>query len=552
MSFHSDGEFSSEIESYAGAIQFCKDENDRVSIIFSDSTQGGAKIQIIDDNLKVSDTYQLNSNYDFFFSGFRGGLFGYSSKTIYFIDIASGERSGYVNTFASGGGWDNFIYLNDNLFFSLYGGAPQMWTPSDGEEVQTMKLATYNIDSDLSMAVRRFNESSTEYKIDLIDYSAYDVAGKENVGLSQLNMDIISGNLPDIYDLHILPARMYAAKGFLQDLEPFFENDDEISIESLVPSVVETLRYRGKLYELVPVFRISIMYGDSDVTGKGSKWTLDDFIKLTDEYSSQELFGNEMTKDKFIQWVLIYNFEKYMNTEKATCDFNDGSFEKILAFSATLPDENMSGNSQRWGRAYIGKQYLITESLGENYISDLLIDNELYHGRTNYIGFPDDDGSGVAMSPIMRLGMSSSSKCQDGVWAFFKFLLSEQYQTEMMRFGDQILEGTFMLPGIPVLNSALEKRLDFWMKKRAEAPALLSTYADGMNLLIDGGTADTETRQLAMALINRINCIAVPEENVYAIIKDAASAYYAGNRTIDDAIKDIQSRVEIYISEQYG
>lgn len=552
LAINMSGEIINTYGPYNGSIQLCQNEGDQIFIVSFSQKETGVKIQTVDDKYNLSKTYLLNNSFDAFYDAFGSGLFGYSSNTIYYIDIISGTRQGYVNTFASGGGASNFIYIDDNTFFALYGGAPSVWTPSDITDLHIMKLATYRADSSLTMAVTAFNNSNPKYKIDLIDYSSFDEAGSINKGLNRLNIDIVSGNAPDIFDLQVLPARAYAAKGLLQNLIPYFEEDTDLSVTDLIPSVIKALEYHGELYDCVPVFRLMLMYGDNRIIGQSEHWNISDFLALTKQYSISELLGNEITRDEFLQYILIFNNTNYADIVTGTCNFQDGSFEKLLELSAKLPTEVIPTDSQRWGKAYIGEQVLLLDSFGEFLIDDLLIDNAIFHGNTNYIGFPSDYGTGIAMVPIIRLGMSSSSKNQDAVWAFFKFLLSEQYQTDMITKDGQILPGKWVMPGIPTLSSALEKRLDYWTAQRATEPAKLSSIANGANVVIEGSTSDESTKQLANSLIDRIGCVAELDDSLFEIIITASSPYYSGEKSLEETVALIQKRASIYIAEQYS
>ena len=541
------GEIINTYGPYSGSIQLCQNESDEIYIVSFSQQEAGVKIQTVDEKFNLSNTYFLNNSFDVFYDAFGSGLFGYSSNTIYYVDIISGTRQGYVNTFASGGGANNFIYLDNNTFFALYGG-----TPSDITDLRIMKLATYCADSSLTMAVAAFNNSNSEYKIDIIDYSSFDEADGINKGLTQLNIDIVSGNSPDIFDLQFLPARAYADRGLLQNLNPYFEEDMDVSVGDLIPSVIRSLEYQGELYDCVPAFRLMLMYGDNKIIGLSERWNISDFLDLTKQYSISELLGSEITRDEFLQYILIFNTTSYADIARGTCNFQDGNFGKLLELSTKLPAEIIPTDSQRWGKAYIGEQVLLLDSFGEYLIDDLLIDNAIFHGNTNYIGFPSDCGTGIAMAPIMRLGMSSSSKNQDGVWAFFKFLLSEQYQTDMMTRDGQILSGRWVMPGIPTVSSALEKRLDFWIAQRAAEPAKLSSYANGANIIIEGTTADESTKQLARSLIDRIGCVAELDDRLFEIVRTASSSYFAGEKSLEETVALIQSRASIYIAEHYS
>jgi ABC-type glycerol-3-phosphate transport system substrate-binding protein len=53
-----------------------------------------------------------------------------------------------------------------------------------------------------------------------------------------MNLDIIAGNLPDLIELSDIPFANFANKGLFEDLNPFIDADQEIT---LVPAFRKVL-----------------------------------------------------------------------------------------------------------------------------------------------------------------------------------------------------------------------------------------------------------------------------------------------------------------------
>ena len=80
---------------------------------------------------------------------------------------------------------------------------------------------------DVKREILKFNKMDDNYRIEVEDYSSYEEP------LEQLNLDIIAGKIPDIIDVGFMPKDLYIKKGFLSDLYPFIEKDDEIKKKTL-------------------------------------------------------------------------------------------------------------------------------------------------------------------------------------------------------------------------------------------------------------------------------------------------------------------------------
>lgn len=120
----------------------------------------------------------------------------------------------------------------------------------------------------------------------------------------------------------------------------------------------------------------------------------------------------------------MFNEGEYFNTDSEKCSFTDSNFAELLKCSALLP-ETIQSDSQNWGKAYANELKLMMCEIDEFLLLDLLISDVVFHGEANFIGFPSGAGTGVAILPVLQLGMSVSSDDQAGVWEFFKFLLSD-------------------------------------------------------------------------------------------------------------------------------
>ena len=294
------------------------------------------------------------------------------------------------------------------------------------------------------------------------------------------------------------------------------------------------------------------MCGDSQVVGSTSGWTIDEFLEFAQNYTPTELFGPDMTKYAFLQLILAFGESKFFNYETATCNFNNEKFVEVLNYSKLLPDQSVDDGYQDEARAYCGYQKLLFGTWGEYLILDVLINNAIFADRTNYIGFPSSVNSGIAALPVIHLGISSSSAEKESAWSFFQFLLSENYQSSFMELNGKEYKGRWQLPGIPVVKKNLDKRVDYWMSMYSEKPAELGTFSGGSVIIIEGKTANETTRAEAMALIEKVSCIYKPNEEIYSIIMEVSMPFFAGDKTAEEVANLIQSRVSIYLAEQYG
>lgn len=533
------GQYVGELGPFDGAFDLIKNESEVILVIPSD---GNTTFSVLNQGFEIEETYKIPQSLSGIASGAQNGhVFASNSGIIYDVDFIEGRFLSYANSYASGEGTD-FIYLTDDSYFSIVDGEPKLCSLADENEsgeIKIITLATYAHEDyeiyDLLEAVRKFNETSSAYRIDIANYGMYD-NGSERNGLQRLYTDITAGNTPDIYDLSFLSYRSFYKNGLLEDLYPYFNSSGNISLNDLTSSVIQTLDYKGALYNFVPTYTIVTMYGPAAVADPNT-WYPETFIEIADT-ASVNLFGQDVTKAEYLKYLLAFTGNEYIDIESASCNFVNSTFPAMLSVAAKLPDSYDGSNaaSDDWGLIFTGQQ-LFTISATANIIAGLCFADGAYCGNAVTLGFPSDN-NGIAMTPYMNLGMSANSNCKDGVWSFFEFLLSDEYQNSIEKI-------------LPLKETALKSRLEAWFKKASETSSITG-FADNMPVVIPYGPISPELKDEALNMLGRIDCVNYCDNELYELVLREAEPFFAGGITAEQAAENIQSKVNIYLSEQYG
>ena len=161
-----------------------------------------------------------------------------------------------------------------------------------------------------------------------------------------------------------------------------------------------------------------------------------------------------------------------------------------------------------------------------------------FDGNAAYLGFPCAESSKSAFVPSALIGMSSSSTNTSKSAEFLNFILSDYCQT-----------GT-LISGLPVLQSALQSRIEFWVSDYEQFPKSMYTYYDGLSVTIEGSTAPTTARDQVYNLINSANVLARSDPDLLSLIITECQSYFYGVTTSSQAVEHIQSKASIYLAEK--
>lgn len=420
-----------------------------------------------------------------------------------------------------------------------------------------LTLACLYLDYNLRSQIVKFNKSNPDYRIVVKDYSEYATDDDSNAGLTKLNTEIISGNVPDIIANETeFPLAQYASKGLLEDLWPYLDADPEYSRDKLMTQPLNAAQTDGKLYRLPIDFGVTTAVGLGKVVGEYTTWTLADVNDALSKLpEGATVFNKYYTQAEMLKYCIAMNAENFMNWQDGTCSFDSDEFRALLEFVKPFPAEyDWQSDAEEYESDYTrlknGKQLLYPTSISDFdsiYYMFAALDHDV-----RFIGFPREDGSsGNAFNASCTLSISTACRDKSGAWAFIRSTLSDDYQESIWNY--------------PIVKSVFEAKAQEAMTQEYE------TDADGNQILDDDGNpipissggmsygnepmielyaVTQEQYDAVLALIDSTTTFVDYDQNVLDIISDEAAGYFAGSKTVEEASKLIQSRVSLYIQEQ--
>ncbi len=454
--------------------------------------------------------------------------------------------------------WDE-DYENSTYSVVLMTSTPRAELP----EKTTLVYASLYLGYDVRNRIIDFNKKSDKYRIEVKDYSEFDTDGTGQASLQKLNTEILAGNVPDLLDTSSIPLRQYGAKGILEDLWPFIDNDPDLGRDKLMLRPLEANQQDGRLYEIFSTFSIRTVVGAGKIVGDRNSWTLADLNEaLAKMPEGCAIFGQSDTKDGMLNMVVSMNMDQFVDWDKGECSFDSDGFKALLEFCNTFPAEFSWENVdwEEWeeeeSRVYTGKQLLVQYSIG-SLDRDIARLNAVFNNDVSYVGYPMEDGScGSSFSTGRGTAMTTACQDKEGAWSFIRQELlprDEQETGRKLRY-----YGSF-----PINKADFDK-----MTAEAMTPQY-ETDKDGNNILDDDGNpipiygtiwitdgmeVDVEPLSQAdvdkiMGLYHQIDSVYRYDDKILDSIKEVAGAYFAGDKPLDDAAKLIQSKVTLYVNE---
>ena len=488
--------------------------------------------------------------YDLYLSD-EYGVYGYNIG-----DTEPQKLMDYISSDFGGNVMYQLVFLDENTFLGSYyreeGMIYSKFTKVPASEVgekTDLTLGCYYLDPKVKQKLVDFNKNNPGYKIHIMDYSVYDTANDYTQGLTKLNTDIISGNLPDIMLLdQRMPVNSYISKGLFADYNEFMEKDTEFRKENFLPNILEALSSEDGLYQLAPAFTVTTFAAKTKHVGEKPGWTMDQATDLLNSLPEDTKLLSDMTSSSLLYNITWIGIDEYVDWENGKCYFDTPGFISLLEYAKTLPEEidygTMMDDESYWNEMEV--QYRNDKTiLSMLYISGFRDYQYAKQGTfgedITLIGFPGERGIGAGLAFNTKIAISALSKNQDIAWEFVKGFFSEEYQDSV--------EYEF-----PVRLSSLEKLEElawsrpFYEDEEGNREEYDETFQlNGVEIILQPLTKE-ETGALKEYLGSVTN-VAIPNEDIYNIILEETASYFSGQKSARDVADIIQSRVKIYVNE---
>lgn len=420
--------------------------------------------------------------------------------------------------------------------------------PEEIPDKTVLILAGNYIGSDIRSRVIKYNKTSSTHRIVLKDYSQYAQADDYLAGITQMNNDIISGNMPDILvvENNNMNLATYISKGLLADIGELIEQDEELSQEEFMENVFEACSVNGKLYEVIPCFNVRTYIGKKSIIGNPANWTMEEARRCVASMPDGASMFGDMTRPYFFQTVMSMCGSDFIDVSTGKCNFDSPEFIALMEYAKELPEE--LGEDYYEGDWYTAYQSQYRENrtlLSYCYISGLenlvYTINGSFGEDVSFVGFPNEGGQGAMVNVYTSYALAAKGTDLEEAWSFVRYYLTDEYQETLQ----------WDLP--------IDKK---YLDKIAEKATKKPTYEDG-----DGNTVEDEyswwinDEQIILdpltagqveeikAYIASITTRSYYNENIDNIISEEMDAFYQGQKSAKDVAAIIQSRAQIYVNE---
>ena len=410
-------------------------------------------------------------------------------------------------------------------------------TRSEVTQKKEIVIASLYEDYDVKNSVVQFNKLNPDVHVTLKSYFSWENEGADikDATATMLN-DITSSGKIDIINLSSLDVNDYVSQHVIEDLTPYLTNSTDVKLEDFNEDVVNAYRFGDTLVAVPYSYTLNTLAVSKDLFGDKPGLKMSDMIEYDLAHPDMAL-SEYVSREELIQLCLVYNIDYFVNRQTGECKFDSDEFKQILEYLKTYPEEI------DWEAAE-ADNYTPMEKLANglimsypcsfyNFQSVQEYNDYIFAGKANFIGFPTIDGTPSAkISATGVYSICSGSKNKDSAWEFIEFMLTKEFTDSDW--------------GFPTNKNEYKKLLDKELSKTGLTGSGMS-YGDGPMYEYHYAT------QEEIDTLNRILSEAKVEDSgsgeIFKIIEEETGSYFAGQKTLDETAKIIQSRVSIYVQE---
>lgn len=405
-----------------------------------------------------------------------------------------------------------------------------------GDHERTLTVGIFQEDADFLKKVSIFGEES-QYEIEIV---RYDSASYEEDPYQQLKIEIAAGKGPDIINFGGEYSESVAAGLLTDDLYEYMNSDESFEKEDYFENILYAFAVDGRLPVIPESFSVDTALGLSDYFGGIEEWNYRELSDIYEQYKEDHILYPGESKLDVFGFLCTGSMSEYMDWEKGICNFKNEQFKDMISFANIFPDQMVYSEDMKIRQMFAeGTALLYRSSISNVWATGL--NRELFGEKDiTYLGYP---GIGnVANAGHIVLGINVNARNKEAAWELIKFFLSEDYQTSSAT-------------NLPIQQKALQKRIEEAQKIQyketagEKVPVVKELYFEGEDSVqIDCITE--EDADTLLALIKSVKVNSNIDYSLYNIILEEIQPFFDGDKSLEETVEVIQSKLSIAMSEK--
>ncbi len=430
------------------------------------------------------------------------------------------------------------IVIDDDHFVTVYeydDGTIELQLFTYSSEItteysQTLTIGGYGCKEDLPLkwAVFLFNTRQNDVRAIVCDYVNEGYCFSDSSSAQAAKAELIQyfneGNAPDIYYGPEFDYNYFGRNSMVIDLMPYLINDSEVSFDLLSDTAQNlVVNNDGHCYQLFSSYNLDGFFSyESEVDLNNLSITGIESVAPIDQKPLYRGTTYAQILDTIIRYEIpnraYESHEHYFTIEELEDAIN-------YSIQYGYPDAETAGNMSN---------YSVTPILELAIMGDAQAYSGMYNGMS-FIGYPSLYSTNRVVAPKGLVSISSNCNCPDVAWEFIKCLFDIEVQRICITDWS-----------CPVVQSVLDEYRNCLLDP-ASIPSEIIQY----DFLRNSTALPEETVNGYFDAMSSADSVRTNDWGVFNIICEEMLTYSQG-KPVSEIAESLQSRLDLYINEQYG
>ena len=367
-------------------------------------------------------------------------------------------------------------------------------------------------------------------------------------------LDTLTGAGPDIL-VNLFDSISFRSDAIMEDMNQYIDGSRGIDRKLYFDNVFRVCETDGALYHIPVRFNLEGLIVNSELIPNTYGWTYDEFFDASEKMPENVSFLEGVLYNDLLKLMLGTSLPQFVDYKNKTVDLDNEEMKRILQMVKKygvpkIPDDEgymyktvkLSENSKLEGEMDMTEEKF-REGMLAIRVGEIAHASEIGSQRTrgasnlSFLGYPATKKTGMAVHPKLTMGITASSDSKGPAWDFIRSFLEYETPSGLYSYDApvRIAECETEFKNIMTEVNTL---YDEYLK---EDPV----FARLMSYRVSEGDID-EFREL----VEGATICTGGDPVIFNIICEEAAGYFAGDRTEDEVLKNIQNRASIVVKER--
>ncbi len=392
-------------------------------------------------------------------------------------------------------------------------------------------------------------------RVIIVDYTAGMSEKESHTAIEQsIYLDTLSGSGPDIL-VNMFDSIAFRSDAIMEDMNQYIDGERGISRSDYFDNILRACETDGALYHLPARFSLEGLCVNSAYIPNTDGWTYDEFFTASENVPQEVSFLEGYLYNDLLKIILSTSLTQFVDYKNRTVDFNNDTMKEILRTvkqygMKELPSDEgwyHMDNVEIPGEGWVsGDGDHTLEKIQEGMLAawtvtyDSIYTSSYYNfncpENVSFLGYPSMEKIGMAVKPKVSMGIVSSSDSKGVAWDFIKAFMEYDVPRSLYPFG------------MPIRISAFDKESADIMKERNEYREDFKS-TPGMAKMLGACPVLQEDIDLTRILVTHASISTSGDPAIFDIICEEAAGYFAGDRSVEDVLANIQNRASTVVKE---